>query len=138
MAEKDVYSHLISVFLHHVEYGRIVAEPNSEAETALADLVEALRKIRWGYDPDDALQIERSTGRPSKRYSFPLAYKIDHWKAQKEKWATIEVLANEWLIKKGFQTTLTQGRLKNLYKEQKPKVDAHRQAVEQAHRINNK
>lgn len=137
MAEKDVYSHLISVFLHHFEYGRIVAEPNSEAETALADLVEALRRIRWGYDPDDALQIERSTGRPSKRYSFPLAYKIHDWRAQNEKWVTIAELANEWLRKKGYRT-LSQSRLQTLYKEQKPKIQSTIQAIEQLHRINNK
>ncbi len=137
MAEKDAYSNLISVFLHHVSYGRIVAEPNSEAETTLVDVAEALRKIRWGCDPDDALQIERSTGRPSKRYSFPLAYKIHHWRAQNEKWVTIAELANEWLSKKGYRT-LSQSRLQTLYREQKPKIQSTIQAIEQLHRINNK
>ena len=121
MPNRNAYSHLIQVFLHHVAQGRVSAKKDTEAETVLSEIAQALHKIRSGVEPDDALHIERKKGRSRKRYTIPLAYKIHHWYLQRMKWVVIETRANDWLLEKNFQK-LSLSRLKNLYEENKRHV----------------
>ena len=136
MPNKDAYSHLIQVFLHHVAQGRISAKNNTEAETVLSEIAQALHKIRSGVEPDDALEIERKKGRSHERYTIPLAYKIHHWRSQSIKWAVVEIQANDWLAEKNFKN-LSLSRLKNLYEENKKRVAGLYDNIEQ-HRQKNK
>lgn len=98
-------------------------EPNSDAKESLWQIVDALDKILDGDNPDDALNIERTVGQsPDSEKNFLIACKIHMLKEEEENWEVITQLVNELLSKKGYQS-LSQSRLKNLYKEQRPSME---------------
>jgi hypothetical protein len=76
-------------------------------------VADALRAIRDGQEPDTTLKITRSSGAPSAPVTPALAYLIHQWRKNKDTWAPIEVLANEWLVSMG-RDGLTERRLRDM------------------------
>lgn len=114
---------MITEFISHAARGRIAPEPNSDAKASLWQIVDALAKILDGDNPDGALDIERTVGQsPNSEKNFLIACKIHMLKEEGENWEVITQLVNELLSKKGYQS-LSQSRLKNIYKEQKPSIE---------------
>lgn len=93
-------------------------EFESECDPRFEQLAIALDAIvNEAEKPDAALNIERFGGRPTAAYKEPLAWRIRRWLERGDKWAVIEIQANEWLARNGFEVTLSEKRLINLYGE---------------------
>jgi hypothetical protein len=119
---KRIQSNLIEQFLHHVDRGLIAAKIDSSGPAALHRVCDALRAIQDGDNVDSALGIERTRGGNEKPWKFTLAALIHHWESRGEKWATIEVLAGDWLQSIG-EKPLRQTRLRQIRDEKRPDVE---------------
>jgi len=117
-----VSSYRISQFLNQVKRGFIVATPRTSGEVELPRIVDALKAILQGEDPDSALQITRRTNATSDRTLdvATIAYHRRH-KENPEKWVVIEHEINEILHPAGER--MSQTTIKNHYR-------AHRERIE--------
>ena len=89
---------------------------NLEADGALFKLYMALFDILDGKNPDAALMIERVKGVSQKPNSLPLSLFVHYHKYERnETWATVEKMAEEWLVDRG-EPVVKQAGLKKLYK----------------------
>lgn len=142
MNKKLGYSKLIEDFLDHVEFDsrhrrysvndfdpkNIFVEQwedyQPECHPAVAAIASALDAIvNEGVPADEALQIERFRGVKKQSHTRPLAREIHAWRSRqpREKWEVIEILANEWIAKNGYDITLKKSALQKIYKESRLK-----------------
>ena len=96
---------------------------NLEADGTLLKLYMALLDILDGESPDAALMIERTKGVSQKPSSLPLAVFVHYYKYEKkEKWITVEKLAEAWLHERG-QPIVKEAGLKKIYKRYHTEVE---------------
>lgn len=144
---KRAQSDLITSFLRHVEGGTITGQtiPDDSDEfyvpdafrrksgsEVLAQLCDALRAIRDGADPDDALQITRAAGAPSDPVNAALAFLIHQWRKADVKWSVIEKQANDWL-RENDRDGVSEARLKTIYKNHRERLEAFDDIKRMAH-----
>lgn len=112
---KRANSDLIAAFLLNVQNGLIAGKAETSGPVALEKIVAALEAIADGVDPDVALELSRRSGGPSDNTNAALATLIHKHRKAGEKWATIELLAEQWLHDAGRESvTLT--RMKQVYR----------------------
>lgn len=109
-------SKLIYEFLAEVTKGQITAQEGTAGHEALDRMLCALCSILDGRDPNEAFGITRSPGRPMDTRNLILAVCIHRWRLDGHQWSGIEVLANEWLEKRG-DALISLPRIKQIYKE---------------------
>lgn len=121
---KPAKSSLIESFMDLADKGVIRAEKgNLEADGTLLKLYMALLDILDGKNPDAALMIKRAKGVSQKPNSLPLSLFVHYHKYERnETWATVEKMAEEWLVDRG-EPVVKQAGLKKLYKRYRPAIE---------------
>lgn len=132
---KQAQSNLLEQFLHHVERGLIQGRDDSSGQAVLLRMAEALQAVQAGVDPDQALGIERAPGQPRDGNNVALAYLVHEYRKAGDKWATVELLANDWLRNSGRET-LSLPRLKAIYKQHVRAIEQREQVAAMIARIN--
>jgi hypothetical protein len=123
---KRASSRSIEQFIRHVDRGLITGKELSSGPHVLKDMRDALQAILDGEDHDQALGITRKTGPEAAPYSLPLAIMVHQWRGgpKPEKWIVVEDHANKLLGKHGYEP-LSLSRIKQIYKDQLPRVYAY-------------
>ncbi len=121
---KPAKSYLIESFMDLADKGVIRAEKgNLEADGILFKMYLALYNILDGEKPDAALAIVRTKGVRKKPNSLSLALFVHYYKYEmKEKWITVEKLAEAWLHERG-QPVVKEAGLKKIYKRYRTEVE---------------
>ena len=114
-------SGLIDAFLFNVRTGYIVGQPQTSGPGVLENLAAALEQILAGADPNEALRVESSDGRPGDPTLDLLALKIHGSRQRGEKWAVIESKANTWLESQG-RKRVSVTRLKQIYSDRSKQI----------------
>ena len=132
---KPVESELLYAFVQYIRRGNIgvnetapdgtfklSADDLEHAENVLSEMRQAAAAILRGEPPDKALNIVRPPGRMRKDHTFDLAVQIHKFKYQQNNtWEGVELLANGWLEKRELPT-VSQARLKQVYRANKDSV----------------
>lgn len=113
---KPAQSHIIKEFLNHIDKGYITGRENTSGTMLLETIANAMREILAGADPDTALSIKRSSGPQLQPKTAALALLIHQYRKAGEKWAVIELLANQWREEQQLEP-VTLGRLKGIHKD---------------------
>ena len=115
-------SMLIDAFLIHVKQGLINGRADSSGPEVLREMVDALREVLKGEDPDKALHIERQAGGPSDDRNYTVALIIHAHRKAGDKLVVAEAYANEWLEKTGHKR-LSSRRLRAIWGQHRARIE---------------
>lgn len=123
---KRVDSWLLENFLHHVESGAIAGKSNSSGVPRLESMVNAVKKVLAGADPDQALGITRNRGKEHDEELTKIAFAA-HLARFPEAgpaigWEAITAAANAYLESIN-RTGISRPRIYSIYKDRLPWIE---------------